>query len=288
MAAVLRKQGRYDEALALIEQAFDHLGSQGLDLRPLWHERAWTLNVAGRFREATTTADIGLTLRAVDDPTAGYLLLQRARAATVEERFQDAIGDGRNAERIFEAHEHLHGLATCLRGLGNAYTAAGELEVAESVLRKGLQLAERIGNAEDIGGALTNLGLVLSERGAIEEAIQCDRRAIEEFERIGHGSGRSTAYTNLAEKLVIQGAYAEALIYCDRALRLAEAIGNLVVVADARATRATILTKTGADGDAATEFARAAELFQNLGAPHRAAAASDQAAAALERSRSIT
>ena len=288
MAAVLRKQGRYDEALALIDQAFEHLDGQGLDVRPLWHERAWTLNVAGHFKEATTAADTGLALRAADDPTAGYLLLQRARAATVEERFQDAISDGRHAERIFEAHEHLHGLATCLRGLGNAYTAAGELEVAESVLRKGLQLAERIGNAEDIGGALTNLGLVLSERGAIEEAIGCDRQAIEEFERIGHGSGRSTTYTNLAEKLALQGAYAEALIYCDRALKLAEAIGNLVVVADARATRAMILTKTGSDGAAAAEFARAAELFQELGASHRAAAAFDQAAAARERSRSIS
>jgi tetratricopeptide (TPR) repeat protein len=286
MAAVLRKQGRYDEALALIEQAFDHLGGPGLDLRPLWHERAWTLNVAGRFKEATTAADIGLTLRAVDDPTAGYLLLQRARAATVEERFQSAIGDGRNAERMFQAHEHLHGLATCLRGLGYAYTAAGQLEVAEPVLRKALQLAEQIGNAEDIGGALTNLGIVLAERGSIDEAIQCDRRAIQEFERIGHGSGRSTAYANLAEKLAAQGAFEEATIYCDRALQLAEAIGNLFSVADARATRAAILSKTGSDSDAATEFARAAELFQELGATQRAAAASSQAAAALDRSRS--
>jgi class 3 adenylate cyclase/tetratricopeptide (TPR) repeat protein len=286
MAAVLRKLGRYDEALALIEQAFDHLAGQPLDLRPLWHERAWTLNVAGRFKEATAAADIGLALRAEDDPPAGYLLLQRARAATVEERYQDAINDGRNAERIFEANEHWHGLATGLRGLGYAYTAAGQLEVAEPVLRKALQLAEQIGNAEDIGGALTNLGIVLAERGSIDEAIQCDRRAIEEFERIGHGSGRSTAYANLAEKLVSQGAFEEAMIYCDRALQLAEAIGNLFSVADARATRAAILTKTGSDGDAATEFAQAAELFQELGATQRAAAASSQAAAALGRSRS--
>ena len=284
MAAVLRKLGRYEEALALIEQAFDHLGGQRLDLRPLWHERAWTLNVAGRFKEATAAANIGLGLRVPDDPTAGYLLLQRARAATVEERFQDAIGDGRNAERIFEAHEHWHGLATCLRGLGNAYTAAGQLEVAESVLRKGLQLAERIGNAEDIGGALINLGLVLSERGSIEEAIQCDRRAIEEFERMGHGSGRSTAYANLAEKLAVQGAFDEALMYCDRALELAEGIRNLYVVADARVTRAAILSKTGSDGQAAVEFTRAAELFQELGAAQRAAAAFSQATAASSRS----
>jgi len=286
MAAVLRKLGRYDEALALIEQAFDHLAGQRLDLRPLWHERSWTLNVAGRFKEATAAADIGLALRAEDDPPAGYLMLQRARAATVEERYQDAINDGRNAERIFEANEHWHGLATGLRGLGYAYTAAGQLEVAEPVLRKALQLAEQIGNAEDIGGALTNLGIVLAERGSIDEAIQCDRRAIEEFERIGHGSGRSTAYANLAEKLVSQGAFEEAMIYCDRALELAEAIGNLFSVADARATRATILSKTGSDGAAATEFTRAAELFQELGAAQRAAVAAGQAAAALDRSRS--
>jgi len=281
MAAVLRKQGRYDEALELIQAAFERLAGQAVDARGLWHERAWTMNVAGRFKEARAAADEGLRLGSREDPVAGYLLLQLTRADTVEERFDDAIQDGLDAQRIFEAHDHAHGLATCLRALGNAYSAAGQLEMAERVLRRGLQLAEQIGNAEDIGGALTNLGLVLLERGSLDEAIQCDRRAIEEFERSGHGSGRTTAYANLAEKLAAKGAYAEALSYCDRSLRLAEAIHNPYVAADARATRATILLRTGSYPEAASEFERAGTLFRELGATQRASTAFAHAAEAV-------
>ena len=105
---------------------------------------------------------------------------------------------------------------------GDAYRALGRFDESAAALRRGLELAERIGSVEEIGGCLINLGLAELERGAHAEAIAYNRRAVEEFERIGHGSGRAIAYSNLGWALTQAGEYEEALVACERRARLPE------------------------------------------------------------------
>src|SRR5207237_59082 len=76
MAAVLRKQGRYDESLAVVASAMTLAEHASQDLRTLWLERAWCLMVAGRFAEGSDAAQAGLLLASDRlDGTRGYLLL---------------------------------------------------------------------------------------------------------------------------------------------------------------------------------------------------------------------
>ena len=90
--------------------------------------------------------------------------------------------------------------------IGGVYHEQDRLDEAAATLRRGLELAERIGSVEEIGGCLINLGLAELERGAIAEH-RLRQPGVEEFERVGHGSGRAIAYSNLAWALTAKGEY---------------------------------------------------------------------------------
>ena len=218
------------------------------------------------------SAGIAAAARARDGLT-GRLLLQIARAETVQGKAGDAVAHALEAESIFDERDDLRGLATALRIVGNAYTYLGQLEEAAAALRRGLDLAQRVGSVEEVGGCLINLGLVELKRGALTKAIAYDRRAIEEFERIGHGSGRAIGYCNLAEKLAVAGEYVDALAHCDRALEFARSIGHLSTIADATKTQALIALRTGNVSLAEARAMEAAVLFDELGAVQDAAEA---------------
>ena len=280
MASTLRKQGKSREALALLDEAF--VAAPSVDARPLWLERAWSLNVSGRLADAAAAARAGLeSTNRPPDSIAGYLLLQLVRSSTAQGQFDEATGHGIRARGIFEQADDPIGLATVMRALGAVYAASGQLDQAATTLRQGLTLAERIGSAEEIGGCLINLAQTELFRGNIEDAIALDLRAIEEFERIGAGSGRATAYANLAEMLVKKGDYSEAERRCQQALLVAEAIEHEATIADVASTRAMIALAQHNFAEAAAQASASASLFERMGAGPQAAAARELAAQAL-------
>ena len=273
-AATLRRQGRYAEALAALDEAPDDLA--------LRLERGWTLSTAGRFDEAAKILEQALgDAKGRADDVAGHLMLRLARVETMTGRLGPALAHALDAERIFDAEQDLGGLASTLRIQGNVYYALARLEDAAVTLQRGLATAERVGSAEEIGGCLMNLGMVELERDNLDAAIELDRRAIEQFERIGHGSGRAAAHGNLAEKLLRAGALSEALASAEDALAIAHEIGHAPTVADVQRTRARILLRQGKANEAAVAAETAAAAFREMGAEAEA----DEALAVLGEAR---
>jgi adenylate cyclase len=284
VASTLRKQGKYKEALAVIDDAFSREELKGVDTTALWLEQGWTLSVSGRFSQAVDVLEAGLAAApSRSTPLAARLLLQLARAETIEGKLESALGHSLEAVSTLEQEQDLRGLATAFRVVGNAYRRAGRLDDAVASLRRGLELAERLGSVEEIGGCLVNLGLVEYQRGAAAEAIALDRRAIEEFERIGHGSGRAQAYTNLADKLARTGDYEGAILWGEKALALAREIGHSLTIADVYDTIALVRLQTGAEVEAACKAEEAAGLYVEMGAAPQAAGSFEMAAEAWEK-----
>ena len=288
-ASVLRKRGAYAEALDTVEKAFRADELRGQDLTLLWLEQGWTLLSAGRFEQAIDVQQAGLeAAEGRRDAPVGELLLGLVRAESIEGRLTDALEHVLNAKDIFEEARDTRRLATALRVLGDVYTRLDRLDEAATTLRAGVELAERTGSVEEIGGCLINLGLAELGLGNVVEAIACDRRAIEEFERIAHGAGRATAYANLAEKLLQVGNTTEALYYCDRALDLAGAIGNAFTVGDATHTRAAIQLEQGDAVAAGGTAEEAGQLFIEMGAMPAAARSLELAAEAWKKAGEAT
>jgi adenylate cyclase len=283
LAATLRKQGRYEEALGVVDEAFRTDALRGADLVPLWLEQGWTLSVAGRVAQAADVLNAALsTVEGRRDATVGRLLLQLARTETLQGDSSAALAHGLDAQRIFEEQNDVGGLATALRLLGDTYRTRGDLDEAATALRRGLEFAERTGMIEEVGNCLGNLAMVDLERGRFDEAVASNRRAIEEFERIGHGA-RAQTYANLAWTLFHAGRRAESLEYAERAIESAGAIGHPLAAADAVDTIARIAFDEGRIRDALERAQDAAERYLDAGAVPQAATSLELAAEAWER-----
>jgi tetratricopeptide (TPR) repeat protein len=199
----------------------------------------------------------------------GRLLLHLAEAESRAGRLDDALAHGLEAARALEEAGDPHGVASALRVTGGAYRLADRLDEAADCLRRGLELAERVGSVEEIGGCLINLGIVELKRSRLTESIACYRRAVDEFERAGHASGRAIASANLAWGLLEVGDLDEAIGEAARSRRLASGHGLADLEADVVHTAATIEARRGAHAAAATCAEEAAELFERLGALER-------------------
>ena len=271
-AAVLRRRGDYEGALAVVDDAFAIPAFESADLGPLWLEAGWSLSLLGRLDQARDVLTAALeALGPRTDPVVGQLLLELARTEALEGRFTDALAHGRKALEIFETGDTPRELATALRVVGGIYKDLKQLAEAASCLRHGLEMAEQVGAVEEIGGCLINLGVVEADRGAIAAGIACDRRAIEEFERIGHAAGRARGYANLAHKLALAGEYDEALRWCERATEFSRSIGHVATVADAIDTMAAVNFERRRFREAAKQAEEAARLYLDMGsAPYAA------------------
>ncbi|MEA2509076.1 MAG: hypothetical protein QOG21_1158, partial [Actinomycetota bacterium] len=278
LASVFRRQGRYREAESILEEAFATLGPD--ETPPLWLEQAWTLAVEGRPEETMEAARSGLARAPADDPLRPYLLMQLAQAEKIQGLAESALHHSLDAQQLFEQSHDQRGLTTALRLTAGIHLDLDDFEAAVAALRDGLELAERVGNVEELAGCLINLGMVEHQRGNLDEAIDCDRRAIAEFERIGHGAGRAIGYANLSEKLMDRGDLDEALQSSENAFEIAREIEHTPTMADALQTMAAIYMKRGEFLTAADRAEQAVEINLGVGATRYAAEASEVAAQA--------
>jgi tetratricopeptide (TPR) repeat protein len=284
LAATRRKQGAYEDALQIVNDALASPALRDADLVPLWIENSWTLAVSGRYDQAIDVLLAGLAaVGRREDELVGRLLLELAVSEMFTGRLADALEHGACARQILEDHDDTVGLAKAMRVLGGVYDELERWDEAAATLRTGVELAERVGSVEELGGCLINLGIVEQKRGALEAAIECDRRAIDEFERVGHGSGRTIGYANLAEKLLVKGDYDAARSTAEHALELARSINLSYTIADLTKTIAAIELGQGESATAASRAEEAAELFVEVGALPAAGEALDLATEAWER-----
>jgi tetratricopeptide (TPR) repeat protein len=284
IASTLRKQGEYDNALATIDEAFATGELKSEDLSPLWLEAGWSHSVAGRLDQAIDVLHAGLEAAgAARSSVVGQLLLQLARAEGMEGEREAALEHALEAQQIFEQNDDPAGLAVAARVLGDTYRMLGRLDDGAAALRRGLELATRVGSVEEIGGCLLNLGAVELGLGRVDEAALATRRAISEFERVGIGSGRAQGHANLAWILAQKEKYDEAAAHAELALEIGRAIGHPLVVADTLDTLATIALREGRYESAAGRAEEAVVLFLEMGANPNAATTLELAADAWER-----
>jgi tetratricopeptide (TPR) repeat protein len=284
LASTRRKCGEYWEALAEVDAAFAAEPLKGQDLAPLWLEAGWVLLLSSRIDQAVDVFGAGVEASPRPyGPNAGLLLIQLAKAETLQGGYESALDHALSGQSILEEHGDTRGLVTALRVLGSAYSFLERIEEAESAMRRALELADRVGSVEEIGACLMNLGYFEYRRDRFADAISYGRRAIEEFKRVGLSSGLAQAYTNLADALEQSGELEEALEYCELAQEVGRAIGYPMSIADTTNTIACVELKRKNYTAAATKAEEAAQLYLEIGSGPKATEILELAAEAWEK-----
>lgn len=84
-----------------------------------------------------------------------------------------------------------------LGNLGLIYMLHEDLDKAEELVRKSLQIAEQIGCLKNMPSGYGNLGLIYMHRNDLDKAEDYLRRALEIYEQIGNQEGVARQYANL-------------------------------------------------------------------------------------------
>jgi tetratricopeptide (TPR) repeat protein len=145
-----------------------------------------------------------------------------------------ARGDLDGAERLFrkslEINEklgRLEGMANVYAGLGLVYKTRGDLDEAERLHRKALEIDEKLGRLEGLAITYGNLGLIYQTRGDLDEAERLHRRALEIEEKLGRLEGMARQYGNLGVIHGTRGDLDEAERLFRKALEINEKLGRL-------------------------------------------------------------
>jgi hydrogenase-4 transcriptional activator len=172
---------------------------------------------AGRHDEATSALRqaerLALAIQA-NDVLAGVVHNQ-ANVALMRHRHEEALA---LAERSLELHQRMgsrHGLAVALATLGQTLVLLGDLERAEQVLNRALEVRSPVLFHETTGAVFDTLAQIHLMRGSYESAGEYLRHASEAYG--GQTSGwYEWSLKVLGAKLAIRrGAYEEALLIAD-------------------------------------------------------------------------
>src|SRR5687767_11552440 len=175
---------------------------------------------AGRSDEATAALRQGERLAMAihaDDVLAG-IVHNQANVALMRHRHDEALA---LAERSVALHQSLgsgHGLAVALATLGQIYVQLGDLERAEQILTRTLEVRSPIQFHETTGAVFDTLAQIHLMRGSYERAADYLRQASDAYGAYGTQTMRWYEWSLkvLGVKLAIRrGAYDEALSMAD-------------------------------------------------------------------------
>src|SRR5207244_3007787 len=94
-------------------------------------EKGYTLSVTGCYQEAMDALHGGFdAARSTDEPLAGRILLQLARAETMSSTTSSAIAHTMEAQEIFRRCRDLEGMAIAMRVAGDAFLHEGNIDEA--------------------------------------------------------------------------------------------------------------------------------------------------------------
>jgi len=217
---------------------------------------------AGRSEEAAAALRQGERLASAiqaDDVLAG-IVHNQANVALMRHQHEQALA---LAERSVALHETLgsgHGLAVALATLGQIFVQLGDLERAERILTRTLEVRSPVQFHETTGAVFDTLAQIHLMRGSYDRAGEYLRHASEAYGAYGTQTMRWYEWSLkvLGVKLAIrQGKFDEALVMADDLARTPGVPPGEAIQADLAACEALVASNRIADAEPRIESCEA-------------------------------
>jgi tetratricopeptide (TPR) repeat protein len=176
------------------------------------------------------------------DELAATRLAEHVLAAEGEEAFVDTfitecvkvLYDIGLLDTVIDLSKRALGIATkgsqeeanLTGNLGLIYHTKGELERAEEMQKKSLEINERLGNQGGMASSYGNLGLIYRIKGELEQAEEMQKKSLEIDERLGNQGGMAVSYVNLGVIYETKGELDKAEDMVNKALEIQEKFGQ--------------------------------------------------------------
>jgi DNA-binding SARP family transcriptional activator len=244
------------------------------------HEIAWRLpaplfslvNRRGNWADCIATHDIALaSARRTGNRQGEAWVLNNLGEALVATYSTEGISYLEQALAVRREIGDRKGEAQAANNLADAYQRLGRTAEAPDVLRRALDLNREVGNRYGEGIALGNLGSVLLDLGRAEEAIDYLQQARRTFAEIEYADGVGYVLHILGRCYSSLRREAEAITCLQQALASHRATGNRHRQAATLKSLGTAQSRAGLMAEARESWARAAVIFDDIGASEQAA-----------------
>ncbi len=228
-ASVLRRLGRYDEALAaldVVERCASRRSNHDL-LADAAAERARILGFQNQFASALDLArrSVQYWQARQDSPRLAQAHFLESELHFLAGRLENVFMALKNAQDLFQKQGDAAGLSKCLFQLGFVLAARGFIDQAYKALEHSLA---GIGDRDSARALLAQgkLGILTADRGDLEAATATLRSTVKACAERGLRRAESANRVSLASLLVRQGQTSAAREEIELALALKERIGD--------------------------------------------------------------
>jgi tetratricopeptide (TPR) repeat protein len=218
MGQVLRNEGKYPEAMEVIQKGIESLmGDQPKERGALQIAMASALTRQGELESAQEWCKEGM-----ENVETGGDLAELAHVYSLLGTIRRDLGDTEASltyrKKSLEISEDIANIPLQMEAHNNlavAYYDLGQLQEAVSHYEQSRELSERMGNLNTTARAEINLGEVQLIRGDWEEAERAFRQALRIWESTGYRLGQAYGSCNMGTVLTRKGEAEEALEYLE-------------------------------------------------------------------------
>ncbi len=268
-ATSLRKSGEFLKALKILEELESILNIQERNVRiSCLNELSHCLWQIGKSREATKWAQEALLMSQTDPP----LLEEQAKAFNSLGITCWQLGNLEEAEsylkKTFEINKQLGligPMSHTLNNLGLVFWQKAELEKAEEYYKQSLSLKEELGDKIDIAYSLSNLGIVYRQSGRLDSAEECYKRSLAIFEELGNPQELASCFINLGTLYCQRGELDKGEDYHRRSYKIRNNLGNNQDIARSLSSLANVLWKRGKITEAKAYFKQCFDIKRTIG-----------------------
>ncbi|MFX0092060.1 MAG: tetratricopeptide repeat protein [Candidatus Hodarchaeota archaeon] len=265
-------EGKYDEALQILESLEKQENSSSNEQLLCYLLKGALLNKTGRYEESLKLAENALKeslklkkdLWAVD---AIISILEASWNLGKHETTLDLVEQGEDILRSLaqdQSSDIISRKGTLLYQKGNIFVVKGDLDQALELLRQSLNLLRKTNSKEDIANCLNGLGRIFWQNGDWTRAIEHIEEALTLFQELGNKQRIATSRNHMGVISMFRGDLDKSLEYFQQNLILFEELNDRWGLGASYANIAWVNWQKGNIDQSLGGFEKSLEIFQEL------------------------
>ncbi len=281
IADVYLKQGKYDEALKILEGKKENIigdSESGAIEKALIHiSKGGVYRYKGELRKATKEINNGLKILSFihkETKLKKRFIIKKAQATAfnnlasislLKGNYKKAIKLYNKSLKIIKDLNEKQAIGTTNGNLGLIFLDKGEYSKAINLFMNHIKISKMIGDKRGLSLAIGNLGLVYENMGNYNKAIGLFTRYLKIAQELGDERGIGTACGNLGLAYRDKQQYSEAIKFLLKDLVISEKIGDRYGSGISCLNLAFAYLEKDSFNDAKKYLFRSFKIFKNMG-----------------------